>query len=153
MHKEITIYKIYKEIEEKRQRLIAQLESLNTEKNKLREQCPHSLVIKLFAYDKHDFETEYIMCPVCQKVKKISFNKLNVSINNFDDSKVIDLSDLKPVSNKDYYNIMQDVGKIIMNNPEYYYSDLSCEELKESVLKEIDFYSSQRLGIQRKREI
>lgn len=155
MHKDLTIYKIYKELEEKRQRLRTQLDSLDVEENKLREQCPHSLAIKLVISNKYNLETGYIMCPICNRIERIGLIKLSSSIKSdkFEGSKVIDLSELQPKSDKECLDIVKTVGKIIVNDPEYYYSDLSTEELTESFLQKINYDKKTEVGLQRKREI
>lgn len=151
MKEEAKIYQIKKELEEKKSRLISQLESVNHEINRLQEQCSHNIVFQFDDGKLHKVgKISLCYCPSCEKKDNIyAFNELKDSC--FNNSRIIDLSELEFDS---YSNIFKMIQEEVFEHTEYYYNEnISAEQLSETMCKMIKFKMKQNKKFKRIRKI
>lgn len=150
MKQETKIHQIKQELEEKKLRLNAQLESVNHEITRLQDQCTHKIVVKFAQEDEEIGEIHLYYCPSCGKKENTCIHyKLNKTC--FKNSKLIDLTELKIDS---YNNTLNMVQEEVFEHPEYYYNDeTTTEQLSETMSKMIKFKNSKNNKVKRIRNI
>ena len=137
MKQEVKFYQIKQELEEKKLRLAAQLESVNHEITRLQEQCSHNIVFRFDDGKLYRVGKIYLCyCPSCAKKENIyAFNELENTC--FKNSKVIDLSELN-IDN--YSRIFEMIQEEVFEHPDYYYNEeIPVEQLSETICKMINY--------------
>ena len=132
MKSEDNIYKLKKELEEKKALLSLELNLVTKRLIYLQEKCPHTIVFKFNDHLPHDLNIDLCYCPACSQKENI-YDGYEIDETSFKNSKVIDLTDLHI---REYIDIYEVVQNEVFSHYEYYYNiNRPSETLSETMEK------------------
>ena len=119
-----------KQIEEEKIRLEKKLKNLNEQLDKLSNECSHDIVFKYIDNEPRKMSIDGIYyCPACGKKEELIFKNQYLS-SCFKNSKIISLTDLSLVGDKDTLMKIRDE---VLDNLDYYYKNNNLYDLRNTM--------------------
>ena len=110
------------------------LECHELQLSNLQIKCDHNIVFMLPVNQIHKVgPMQACFCPACGKTIKV-FTRRPISKTDFKNSKVVDLTDIEMNGLK---STLEDIQFAVSINAEYYYGDISSEELAQRMKQDL----------------